>query len=60
MALQMPMWPWRGLRWALDCFSPFWEVGLSSSNIGSHLERVFLIVCVEDGYEFLIRDSLCC
>jgi hypothetical protein len=29
------------LRWALDGFSPFWEVGLFSSNIGSHLERVF-------------------
>jgi hypothetical protein len=35
------MWPWHGLRWAVDGFSPFWEVGLFSSKIDSHLERVF-------------------
>jgi hypothetical protein len=60
MAFQMPMWPWHGLRWAVDCFSLFWEVGLFSSNMGSHLERVFRIVCVADGYEILVRDSLDC
>jgi hypothetical protein len=57
MALQMPMWLWHGLRWAVDCFSLFWEVGFFSSNIGSHLE-FFLIECVADGYEVLVRDSL--
>jgi hypothetical protein len=60
MALQMPMWPWHGLRWAVDYFSFFWEVGLFSCNIGSHLERIFGIVCVDDGYEVLVRDSWYC
>jgi hypothetical protein len=57
MALQIPIWPWYGLRWAVGCFSPFWEVGLFPSNLGSHLECV---VRVEYDYEVLVRDSSYC
>jgi hypothetical protein len=59
MALQMPMWPWHGLRWAVDCF--FFFLG-SRALLFQHwqsLRALFLIVCREDGYEVLVKDSLC-
>jgi hypothetical protein len=37
-----------------------WKVGLFSPKHRQSLGARFLIVCVEYGYEVLVRDSLCC
>jgi hypothetical protein len=58
MALQMPMWPWHGLRWAVGCFPSFGESGSfpqHRQSFGVH----FLIVFLAYGFEVLVRDSSC-
>jgi hypothetical protein len=56
MALQMPMWLWHGLTWAVDCFSLLGSRALLFQHWQS-LRARFLIVCVDYGYEVLVRDS---
>jgi hypothetical protein len=60
MVLQMPMWPWHGLMWAVGCFPPFWGSRVLPLQLRQSLGARFLIVCVEYGYEVLVRDSSCC
>jgi hypothetical protein len=60
MALQMPLWPWHGLRLVVDCFSPFLGSQALPLQLRRSLGARFLIVCVEYGYEDLVRDSSYC
>jgi hypothetical protein len=51
------------LAWAKvgrGLFFPFFGKSGSSPPTLQSLGGRFLIVCVEDGYEFLVRDSLGC
>jgi hypothetical protein len=59
MALQMPMWPWHGLRWAVGCFSSFGESG-SFPQDRQLLEMSFLVVYFACGFGILVCDNSCC